>query len=257
VKLRGVWSRSRNLIEDVAVYDPEAAYGFSYVFTNFDRKRRDYRAFELELNGRVGGTLSLDASYTWSRARGTVSGNWFEEVGWGAGWGHTSDMGPFGDHADLPDDDPRKPDVHYWYGGLAGPGVGDEGWYGDLPYSVDHVVKLLATWNGPHGLRVSPAFEWLSGYHWEKKGLVGGQFYAGFPEGRGSRTTPAHASLDLAVNYELPLGKGQSLDLGVSVYNLLDSQRPVACVKEDTELFGEVWARQLFRWVQLTAAVRF
>lgn len=256
VKLRGVWSHADDLIEDVAVYDPEADDGFSFLVTNFDLKRRDYRALELELNGRMGGTLSLDASYTWSRARGTVPGNSFEGFVWGPGWGSGYNIGGFGDHADLPDDDPRKPGVDAWYGGLGGPGVGDEGWYGELPYSVDHAVKVLATWNGPHGLRVSPAFEWLSGYHWEKKGLAG-PAYAGFPEGRGSRTTPDHAYLDLAVNYELSLGKGLSLDLGVSVYNLLDSQRPVAYVKEDTELFGQVWARQLPRWVQLTAAVRW
>ena len=48
-----------------------------------------------------------------------------------------------------------------------------------------------------------------------------------------------------------------TLDLGVNVYNLFNSQKPVSYVKEDSELFGQVWARQLPRWVQLKAAVRF
>ena len=36
-----------------------------------------------------------------------------------------------------------------------------------------------------------------------------------------------------------------------------NSQGPVSYAKEDTELFGEVWARQLPRWVQLKLAFRF
>ena len=143
-------------------------------------------------------------------------------------------------------------------GGLGGLGMGDEGWYGDLPYSVDHNVKILATWLAPYGIRVSPAIEWLSGYHWEMKGWSEGYgIYVTFPEGRGVRTTPAHTYVDLAVDKEFNVGKGVILAAGVNVYNLFNSQIPVSYVKEDTALFGQVWARQLPRWVQLKAAVRF
>ncbi len=44
---------------------------------------------------------------------------------------------------------------------------------------------------------------------------------------------------------------------GMNVYNLMNSQRPVSYVKEDNDLFGQVWARQLPRWVQLKANFRF
>ena len=53
------------------------------------------------------------------------------------------------------------------------------------------------------------------------------------------------------------LRKGVRLSVGMNAYNLLNSQRPVSFIKEDTALFGQVWARQLPRWVQFKAALRF
>jgi hypothetical protein len=50
---------------------------------------------------------------------------------------------------------------------------------------------------------------------------------------------------------------GMNLSLGINIYNLLNSQRPVSYMREDNELFGQVWARQMPRWVQLKAALRF
>jgi outer membrane receptor protein involved in Fe transport len=82
-------------------------------------------------------------------------------------------------------------------------------------------------------------------------------YYLTFPEGRGVRTTPAHLYVDLAVNKDFDVGKGIVIGAGMNVYNLFNSQVPVSYVKEDTQLFGQVWARQLPRWVQLTAAVKF
>jgi hypothetical protein len=258
LRLRGVYSRAKGLIDDVAVYSPESPDHFQYVYTNFDLKRRDYRALEVELNGRVGARLFLDTSYVWSKARGTSTGNYRENNTWDYAIGGAYDYSPFGDHPNLPESDPDKAMWDALLGGLGGPGIGDEGWYGDLPYSVDHVVKLLATWVAPWDLRVSPSLEWLSGYHWEKKGWSDGYgAYATFPEGRGSRTTPSHAYVDLAVEKEFDLGQGFALGLGVNVYNLFNSQQPVSFVKEDTDLFGQVWARQLPRWVQLKVGLKF
>jgi len=258
LKVRGVYSRSSNLVGDVSLYAPETPSEMKFFFTNFNLKRRDYRALEVELNGRIGGTFFLDASYTWSRARGTVPGNWFETGIWSVPWGGGYDIGPFGDHPSLPEGNPNKALYDMLFGGLGGPGVGDEGWYGNLPYSVDHDVKILATYLAPYGLRISPALEWLSGYHWEKKGWCSGYgFYLTFPEGRGVRRTPAHAYVDLAVDKEFTVAKGLALGVGVNVYNLFNSQRPVSYVKEGTELFGQVWARQLPRWIQLKVGLKF
>jgi len=63
--------------------------------------------------------------------------------------------------------------------------------------------------------------------------------------------------VDLAVEKDFRLRQGLTFGLGISVYNLMNSQRPVSYVKEDTELFGQVWARQLPRWTQIKATLKF
>jgi hypothetical protein len=45
--------------------------------------------------------------------------------------------------------------------------------------------------------------------------------------------------------------------VGMNAYNLFNSQRPVSYVKQDIETFGQVWARQLPRWIQFKAGLRF
>jgi len=258
VRLRGVYSRSPDLLEDIAVYAPDTAAGFKYVFTNFQLKKRDYRALELELNGRAAGKLMLDASYTWSRAKGTNPGNSFERGSWATGGGSFYDGGVFGDRPYMPPGAPNKELYDALFAGLGGRGIGDEGWYGYLPYSVDDDVKILATYLAPHGVQIACSVEWLSGYHWEKKGWSAGYgLYLTFPEGRGARTTPAVTYVDLAAEKDFQLGHGLALGLGVNVYNLFNSQRPVSYVKEDTTLFGQVWARQLPRWIQLKLGLKF
>lgn len=77
------------------------------------------------------------------------------------------------------------------------------------------------------------------------------------PKGRGGRTTPAHVYVDLAVEKDFRLKSGMILGLGLNAYNLFNSQRPVSLVNEDNELFGQVWARQLPRSVQVRFSFRF
>jgi hypothetical protein len=120
------------------------------------------------------------------------------------------------------------------------------------------VVKILGTYLAPHGINISTGIEYLSGYHWEKKGWSSGYgAYYTFPEGRGGRVTPAHMYVDLAVEKDFLLRRGFTLGLGVNVYNLMNSQRPVSFMKEDTALFGQVWGRQLPRWLQFKVMLRF
>jgi hypothetical protein len=258
VKLRGISSRAKNLLDDVGIYDPEVPSGLRYIISNFALKRRDYRALEIELNGRIADRFVLNASYTRSQAKGTYSGNMFEAAVYAVNFGSFYDVGPFGDHPFVPEGAPNKEFYDSYFAGLGGNGVGDEGWYGFLPYSVDHIFKILCVYLAPYGFNVSSNIEYLSGYHWEKKGWSPGygSFWT-FPEGRGTRTTPAHMYVDLSIEKEIYLKAGLALGLGINVYNLMNSQRPVSYIKEDTELFGQVWARQLPRWVQLKATMRF
>jgi len=258
LKLRGVYASSKKLTDDIVLYDPETQW-LKFLFSNFELKRRDYRAFEAELNGRVADRFMLNVSYTWSQAKGTNPGNSWE---WGGTWqalgGSLYELGLFGDHPYVPDGEPVKEFIDTLFHGLGGRGVGDEGWYGFLPYSVDHVIKFLGTYLAPYGVNISTGIEYLSGYHWEKRGYS--EAYGGyqiFPEGRGGRTTPAHMYVDLSVEKDIVLRRGFVLGLGLNVYNLFNSQRPISFVKEDTELFEEVWGRQLPRWLQFKAAFRF
>jgi hypothetical protein len=257
LKVRGIYSYSKNLMDDLALYDPETLV--KWIYANFELKRRDYRALEIELNGRVAGKFMLNASYTWSQAKGTSPGNFYEWDTW-AGMAGASiyELGVFGDHPYVPEGEPEKEFLDSLFHGAGGIGVGDEGWYGFLPYSVDHVIKVLGTYMAPYGFNISAGIEYLSGYHWEKKGFyeaIGSYFT--YPEGRGGRTTPAHIYMDLSVEKDIVLQKGFIVGLGLNVYNLFNSQRPISFVKEDTDLFGQVWGRQLPRWLQFKVTIRF
>jgi hypothetical protein len=257
IKLRGIYSYSKNLSETVAYYDMESQW-FKNIYTNFELKKRDYRAVEIELTGRISGRFMLNASYTLSQAKGTNPGSWNDIFTWDSPYGNAYEGGVFGLHPLVPEGEPAKELVDSLMAGLGGRGIGNEGWYGYLPYSVDHLIKILGTYYAPYGFIVSSGIEYLSGYHWEKKGFSPAfSLFATFPEGRGGRTTPAHVYVDVAVEKEFVLRKGLSLGLGVNAYNLLNSQRPISYLKEDTDLFGQVWGRQLPRWLQFKAALRF
>jgi hypothetical protein len=224
---------------------------------NFELKKRDYRALELELNGRISDRFRFYASYTWSESKGTNPGQ-FELGSWQIPIGANNEAGPFGDHAKLPYGHPAKEEIDFLFGGLGGRGIGDAGWYGFLPYGVDHQVKVIGTYFAPYNVMVSTAVEFISGYHWEKKGYSESYgFFITFPEGRGGRITPDHWFFDLSVEKIFLLPLGFSLGARLNFFNVLNSQRPVSFVKEDTNLFGEVWARQLPRWLQFQFVFKF
>ncbi len=220
LKLRGVYSYSKDITELIGIYDPDSIWYF--YLTNFDLKKRDYKAIELEVNGRISDKFMLNASYTWSQAKGTNPGQ-FELGFWSGTMGNAYEAGVFGDHVVAPEGNQWKPILDFIFDGLGGQGIGDEGWYGFLPYSVDHQVKILGTYFAPYGFVVSGIVEYLSGYHWEKKGFSEGygDYYL-FPEGRGVRTTPAHMYVDLAVEKEFRLTERIAVGLRLNVNNLFN-----------------------------------
>jgi hypothetical protein len=263
VKARIVRAQSSNLLEILAIFDPNTLYKFLY--DNFEYKRRDYTGFEVEILGKIGRALYLNASYSHGVAKGTNPGQ-SEAGSWAQEEGSTNYLGMFGNHLYVPPL-PELAALKQWadanLGGLGGRGVGDEGWYGPLPYSVDHDVKINVLAAGPLGLLAAGAFEFVSGYPWEKLGYVpffGG--YYSFPEGRGARTSPGHAYLDLSLEKQilLPLGgflRDAALSLRFDVFNALNSQAPIAYVKENIPLFGQVWGRQAPRQARLSAKLTF
>jgi len=264
VKARYVHSSAKKLLEILAVFDLNPPY-YKFLYDNFEYKRRDYSGLEFELNGKIGGWLYLNASYSHALARGTNPGQ-TESGSWSQEEGSTNFLGLFGNHIAVPSL-PELAETKAWvdaaFGGLGGRGIGDEGWYGRLPYSIDHDLKLNAVVLGPAGLLFSAAFEYLSGYYWEKLGYVPGfGGYYSFPEGRGSRKTPAHAYLDLSFekSFALPgsaVLRNAALAIRLDVFNALDSQTPIAYVKEDVPVFGAVWGRQQPRQARISAKLKF
>lgn len=256
LKARYVRTKAEDLLEVLAVFDPKTAYKFLY--DNFEYKRRHYSGIELELNGKIGRSFFLNASYAHSSAKGTNPGQ-TETGSWSQEEGSTNYIGLFGNHIFIPPIAELKEIKDYmdWaLGGLGGRGIGDEGWYGKLPYSVDHTIKLNASFIAPYGILLSAAFEWISGYYWEKLGYVpffGG--YYSYPEGRGTRKTPSHSFLDVMVekSFDVPgfiSSQPMTLSLRLDMLNLLNSQTPVSYVKENIPLFGQVWGRQQPRQVR-------
>ncbi|UCE40676.1 MAG: hypothetical protein JSV17_14690 [Candidatus Aminicenantes bacterium] len=146
VKVRGIYAYSHDHTELIGVYDPDTLYRF--YMTNFELKKRDYRTINLKLNGRIADKFALYASYTWSEAKGTNPGQ-LERPNWASGTANAYEAGVFGDHVNLPEGHPSKEVFDWIFGGLGGRGVGDAGWYGFLPYSVDHQVKALGTYFAP------------------------------------------------------------------------------------------------------------
>jgi hypothetical protein len=256
VKARYVHSSAPNLLEVLLVFDPATDYKF--LFDNFEAKRRNYRGLEIELDGRVAEVFYLKASYAWSTAKGTNPGQ-SESGAWSQEESGTNYISLFGKHIFIPPL-PELAEIKAYYdyalGGLGGLGYGDEGWYGKLPYSADHDLKINGIWLAPWGVTASLAFEFISGYYWEKLGYVPyfGVYFR-FPEGRGSRETPAHSYLDLGLQKTVRLSGRMALGLRLDVFNLLNSQVPVSYVKEDVPIFGSVWGRQNPRTAR--AQVRF
>ena len=262
-KARYVRTKAEKLLEVLAVIDPVTVYKFLY--DNFEHKRRNYEGFEFELSGKIGPDFFLFGSYSHALAKGTNPGQ-SETGSWAQEEGSTNYIGLFGNHINIPDIPGYEDEKAYYdwaLGGLGGRGIGDEGWYGRLPYSVDHNLKLSAVYLAPYGFTLSVAFEWVSGYYWEKLGYVpffGG--YYSFPETRGTRETGPHYYLDLGLEKEfslrgIRLSENMALILRIDIFNLTNSQEPISYVKEDIPIFGEVWGRQQPRQARVMVKIRW
>jgi hypothetical protein len=264
VSARYIRSSANDLLEVLAVLDLETLYKFLY--DNFEHKRRNYWGIEVELNGSIGSRFFLNASYSHASAKGTNPGQ-AETGSWSQEEGSTNHLGLFGNHIYVPNS-PGLEDVKEWadreLGGLGGRGIGDEGWYGKLPYSVDHNVKINTIYLAPYGIMFSTAFEYISGYYWEKLGYVpffGG--YYSFPETRGTRKSPSHIYFDIGIEKEFfladlfKLPETMSLTVRMDLLNLFNSQRPISFVKEDIPIFGQVWSRQQPRQARMMVRLRW
>ncbi len=268
LKARYVRTKAEELLEVLMVADIDLIPPYKFLYDNFEPKRRNYKGFEIELNGKIGTNFFLSASYCNSSAKGTNPGQ-TETGSWDQEEGSTPYIGLYGNHIYIPDIPGLEDEKAYWDQQLAGLGgrlISDEeneSWYGKLPYSVDHNLKINTIFIAPYGLAFSAAFEYISGYYWERLGYVplfGG--YYSYPKGRGTTKTPSHFYLDLGLEkvfqlQGLKLPQNMVLALRLDVFNVLNSQKPISYVKEDIPIFGEVWARQQPRQARLMLKIKW
>jgi hypothetical protein len=253
VKLRGVYTNHSDMLEDLAYFDYE---GLFYVLQNWDQKRRSYLGLEVEVQGRIADTFYLSGSYVWSSAKGTTLGAYeaFDNYSITA----YNTVGIYGDHCSGPADSPLA-----WLDpitvGFGGDAHGDEGWYGPLQDSCDHVVKVLATWMAPKGFIISGALQWYNGYAWSIHGWQPAYgLYGTFPYGRGTERYPAHTYVDLTVQKDFRLSSALTLAIRANINNLFNSQQVIALANgEGSAIFRDVWGRQYPRWLQFQVMLRF
>jgi len=268
LKARYVRTKAAELLEVLMVPDLNLDPPYKFLYDNFKPKKRNYQGFEIELNGKIGTNFFLSASYCHSSAKGTNPGQ-TETGSWDQEEGSTPYIGLYGNHIYIPDIPGLEDEKAYWdqqLAGLGGRGISDEeneSWYGKLPYSVDHNLKINTLFIAPYGLAFSAAFEYISGYYWERLGYVplfGG--YYSYPEGRGTTKTPSHFYLDLGLEKEfrlqsIGLPQSMALALRLDIFNILNSQEPISYVKENIPIFGEVWARQHPRQARLMLKIKW
>ncbi|MFC1850169.1 carboxypeptidase regulatory-like domain-containing protein [candidate division CSSED10-310 bacterium] len=246
-KIRYINSHTRDLIEDVAYWKEPGSLEQLWVIENWDEKKRDYYSLEVEFNGHPTDNISFYLSYCNSEAKGTNPGQ-FELAGFQSQWGSGNDVGVFGDH--LP---------HMWWGeGLGGPKDGNEGWYGYLPYSVDHQIKFRGFWRAPYGITIGTSLEWNSGYHWSRRGYSDGYGdYFTFPDGRGNREMPSIYYWDASLEKAFTFGDRYGLGIKLDIFNLTNSDTAVAYVNQDTDNFGKTLEVQEPMSVRITASFTF
>ena len=214
-------------VTDLYVQNP--FWGDIFLVGNFNEI--DYRAFVLELARRQYRGWEMNASYTWSRARGDGE-DFFQELG----------------------DDPSLRDSVRGY----------------QSYDQRHVVKLNATTVTPWGIRLGTAVSWQSGlpYSLLTEGLafdtkppstlafggVGARprqvFFTG---ARNDQRNDSYWTVDLKATKEFRWGRGVNLQLSAEIFNALNDQtyiiynpffergQQVNGKNEATSRFGRQW----------------
>ncbi|UCF07511.1 MAG: TonB-dependent receptor, partial [Thermoplasmata archaeon] len=252
-KVRGIYTKHGNMIEDLGMFDYEKTW---FLLQNWPEKRRSYLGLEFELQGRIADKFFFNGSYVWSSAKGTTLGAYEKFSNYSVTVYNT--VGTFGDHLSGPADSPLA-FLDPLTAGFGGLDYGDEGWYGPLQDSCDHVIKMLGTWIAPFNFIVSTNFQLYVGYHWSIHGWNDAfGFYGTFPYGRGTETIPTHAYLDLSIQKDFSFVAGTTVGLRLNVQNLLNSQEVISYANaEGSVLFGQVWGRQFPRWFQFQVLFRF
>lgn len=247
VGVKGILSHTEDFPEDVdydystwVVTNPTDADGNAV-------KVRDYRALEFTVERKFDGLWQFLASYTLSESEGHLPGQ-FDMAAGGQTGSDGNEVGVYLD--DVNDPEARQQfidDGYVWLlDALAGLGrVGDDSFYGYMPYHSYHQVKLSGSYKLPTNTTLGAVYEFDSGHAWEKRGYVWGyQDYFSFPEGRGTRFMPAVHYVNVRVAQEIAFNDKNSLEVSLDVFNVLDLETPITYYSSEGSNFGKVLYRQ-------------
>ncbi len=261
VGVRGIWSRTKNIPEDVNVNWDD------WYIMNSPIKERGYRAFELTLNKRFDGVWQLFGSYTLSESFGHMPGQFELEAG-GSSGSDGNNVGVYLD--DVGEQNVRKSmfDQGYgvyldWLNGLGRYSLtdadfnDDAGYYGYLPYDTRHQFKLNGTYTMPWGTTVGAVYEVVSPRAWQKQTLVNFYGYNGMGQGRGTRQMPWVNYLDFRVAQNVYFKNDSSLEFTVDLFNILGLAQSIFYWQADTPAFGTTIQRQAPRSIRLGAVYRW
>lgn len=251
IGVRGIWSQTVNLPEDINVnlFD-------TWVIANTPAKRRDYRALEFTVEKSLDKNWGALASWTISESKGHMPGQ-FELSSGGSSGSSGNDVGVYLDDVSDPDTraflyesydaDPNTFPYYVYPDRLSGLGTVDDdaGYYGYLPYHSLHQIKVNGFYTFDFGTTLGLVYEYNSGRAWQKRGFnrLYGDYY-NFPEGRGSRFMPPVHYIDLRVGHRVKITDTQSIEVNVDIFNVPNLKTPVTYYENDNESFGLTMFRQ-------------
>lgn len=261
IGVRGIFSRTRNIPEDIDV-DLDNWY-----VLNAPIKDRYYRAFEVWLEKRFDERWQFLASYTLSESWGTSPGQ-FETASGADSGSNGNNVGVYLD--DVGEQAIRELYYNAGYGwlleGFKGLGhysvtdpeyYDDAGYKGYLPYHSFHMVKVNGSYTAPFGTTIAAIYEFDSGHAWQKRTRVPFYGYDGMAQGRGTRFMPAVHYLDMRLAHLVELPKEDSLEITFDVFNLPGFFKPVTYFENDTVGFGSTLFRQAPRSLRLGLKYRW
>ncbi len=186
--------------EDITFYQMDEDFGdYGFVFQNVPGTARKYTGAEFKLTKRMSDRWSMLASYVYSHGMGILNTTRGQSTGFTGFY-----------------DDPNSMINAY----------------GKLDYQREHLVKVQGTYVGPWGLNFSAYYQFGSGIPYTRvirsmeAGL--GYLYQGmvsiYAEKRGSEKLPDQHLLDIRLQKEIKLPKGQ-LGLSIDVYNVFNNNQ--------------------------------
>lgn len=246
--VRGIWSQSKNIPEDVDVNFDD------WFIMNSPLKSRNYRAVEFTVEKRFNDNWQLFGSYTLSESIGHMPGQFETESG-GSSGSNGNGVGVYLD--DVGEQATRQ---EFFDGGLgiymdylsglgrysvSDPDFNDDaGYWGYLPYHSFHNVKLNFSYTFDFGTTLGAVYEFDSGSAWQKNTIVEFYGFNGMGQGRGSRFMPAANYLDLRLAQAIYFQKERQLEITFDVFNVLGLKAPTTYFRNDTAAFGATTSRQ-------------